>query len=148
MCSSDLDVSVTFVSTDEGGYYQSFLRDVTEDLARMRKLDRLNRFHRFLLRINHEIAGLRDPDQMMKVFCDTAIEQAGFALVWTGAVDEASARIEVRAASGAARDYTSDIQVSTDPSSPFGKGPTALAARERRTMVTSDFLADSRTSPW
>ena len=71
-----------------------------------------------------------------------------WALVWTGAVDEASARIEVRAASGAARDYTSDIQVSTDPSSPFGKGPTALAARERRTMVTSDFLADSRTSPW
>ena len=144
----DVDVSVTHVPGDDGGYFQSFVRDITADLAQTRRLEQLNRFHRFLLKVNHEVAMLRDPNEVMRAFCEAAVLGEMFELVWVGTVDEPSGHVLVRAAAGACAEYVSELTISVDPSSPFGQGATGSAIRERRTMVIADFLNDPRTVAW
>ena len=144
----DLDISAVHSPGDDGGHSFAYLRDISESLALTRRLQRLNLFYAFLTRINHALAGLREPADILRAVCEHAASESGFLLAWGGIIDADGRTVRVVAKAGEAAGYVEGIELSVDPDAPTGRGPTGVALREGRTEVANDFARDPRTAPW
>jgi PAS domain S-box-containing protein/putative nucleotidyltransferase with HDIG domain len=145
----DLDVSTVYVETDDGGgYFYGYLRDIGESLALTSRLRKLTRYYAFQAHVTARIFQLRDGDDILNAFCESAVSEGKFALVWAGMTNEATGMVRVVAASGDAADYVRSIAITTDPALATSRGPTGLAIRDGRSIVANDFQHDPRTAPW
>ena len=144
----DLDVSAVHAPAEDGSHSFAYLRDISESLALTRRLQRLNLFYAFLTRINHALAGLREPAEILRAVCEQAVSGSDFLLAWGGIVDADGRSVRVVAKAGTAAGYAEGIELSVDPATPAGRGPTGVALREGRTEVANDFARDPRTEPW
>ncbi len=122
-------------------------RDITERRAAEAKILRLKNLYAALSRSNEAIIHLVDEEVLFSKICRVAVEQNGFLLAWVGMAGE-DGWVEVKAASGPARDYVDSLRVSVDAARREGQGPTGTAIREGRVFLCNDFLADPVTLPW
>jgi PAS domain S-box-containing protein/putative nucleotidyltransferase with HDIG domain len=146
----DIDLSAIHVPDEDNSrsYIHCFTRDITQALALTNRLERITRHYAFQAHVTTRIFQLRDGDDILRAFCDSAISEGNFALAWAGMVDEATGMVRVVAAAGDAADYARSIVVTTDPALATSQGPTGLAIREGRSVIANDFQNDPRTAPW
>ncbi len=87
-------------------------------------------------------------DQLMQAICRLAVEVGGYQMAWVGMAENDPARsVRPVASAGTEVTYLGTAQISWADVE-RGRGPTGTAIRERRTVVTRDFLSDPRLSPW
>jgi PAS domain S-box-containing protein/putative nucleotidyltransferase with HDIG domain len=144
----DIDTSVVFIEDRGPGHYLGFARDITESKDILRRLERMNLYREFLSHVTARIFGIREPNHILQVFCESAVEQGGFVLAWAGVADHSAGSVTVAASAGKATDYVHTLDITLDPALPTSQGPTGTTIRERRTMVVNDFLDDPHTVPW
>ena len=123
------------------------LLDVSEREGARRRIEHLNRTLSVLSAINQTIVREREPRVMMEIACRVAVQKGGFRLAWVGLRDAPSGTVTPTAWAGAG-DYLKEIEITTDASSPRGRGPTAEALRTGKHAVCNDIGSDPRMSPW
>lgn len=114
----------------------------------LRRIARLNRVYAVLSGINSAILRIRDRHTLLAEACRIAVELGQFRLAWIGLIEENTRRVRPVAAAGAGKAYVEGLHVTLDPDVPEGQGPTALALREGRYVVSNDIAHDSRMAPW
>jgi PAS domain S-box-containing protein/putative nucleotidyltransferase with HDIG domain len=140
----DLDTNVIYLP--EQALFYTYLRDTTESLQMMRKLQRLNAFYVILSRLTESLLGLRDPQDILRTVCIEAAREGRYPLVWVGTLEEASGSIRVDFAEGSHKEAARDLNLSTLASHPGGNGPAGRAWRAQHVVVSNDFLADEKIS--
>lgn len=142
-------VEISLRRIDENGQtlHLGVVRDIGERRTAEAKILRLKNLYAALSQSNEAIIHLVDEEALFPEICRVAVEQNGFLLAWVGMVGEGG-WVEVKAASGPARDYVANLKVRVDGSVPEGRGPTGTAVREGRTFLCNDFMADPATLPW
>ena len=143
-------VEVSSYSIDIRGlrYRQNFIRDITERRRQMEEIYRLNRAYATLSQTNEAIVRIGDRDELFDRICRIATESGKYLGAWIGLIDEATKTLLPAARAGSLDGYIGQLRISTDPASPFGHGPSAIAMREGRPYYLNDFLADPATAPW
>lgn len=97
---------------------------------------------------NQSIAKQLPQAELFQEVCDIAIKFAGFKLAWVGIVDQETQHVIPVARAGSMCDYIDEINVSTNPLLPEGKGPTSIAIRENKSVIISNFLQELRGTTW
>ena len=121
-------------------------RDVTAQHEVQRRLERQNRLHRVLDGVGDTIATTRERQALFDAVCHVIVVEGGFRMAWIGAPD-AAGRIQALARAGSGLDYPDEARISIHDVE-FGRGPTGIAFRERRTAVAMDLTHDPATRPW
>ncbi|MBK9517556.1 MAG: PAS domain S-box protein [Anaeromyxobacter sp.] len=127
-------------------------RDATAAEATARLLqeaDQSARALRLLTACNEALVRAPDEAGLLQEVCRAAVEEGGFRLAWVGQVDEEDGRRVLPVARhGVDEGYVDALVLSTDAADPRGRGPTGVAARERRVVVDQDHAADPDFTPW
>ena len=84
---------------------------------------------------------------LLQSFCRLVVEEAGFRMAWIGIADEEALRVRPAAVAGIDDGYVEGLDIRLDDS-PHGRGPTALAIKERRPAIVQEYESDARTAPW
>jgi len=135
---------------DEDGHFKGYRgigRDVTAQKLAERRAERSARFYRALVATKEMISRESSADAVFAEVCRFGVEQGGLRLAWVGIADPAG-RVVPAARCGDTTGYTDSIVISTDASVPHGRGPTAIAVREGRTVVVNDFAGNATMAPW
>ena len=143
-----VEVSARALEIEGQPYRQSFIRDISERKTAEAQIGRMNRAYATLSETNQAIVRLKDQDELFKVICRISVEYSLYECAWVGLVDAANRRVVPAAVYGKLVDYVRQIKVSTDASTPEGRGPTAQAIREGKPYFCQDFLSDPATEPW
>ncbi len=128
----------------------------------LRRIARLNRVYAVLSGINGAILRIRDRDALLAEACRIAAELGQFRLAWIGLIEEEGGSRQAAqtgagtptryvrpvAAAGPGRAYVEGLHIVLDPHVPEGQGPTALAVREGRYVVSNDIARDPRMALW
>ena len=129
-------------------YYISVVRDITE----RKKFDELRQFQSriyiALLYTNRALLESQTENEIYSRICQIAVEYGEVMLSWVGRIDSETEAITPVVRCGKAEAYLDGLRISTRADVPEGKGPTAIAFREQRTVVVQDFSSDPLTKPW
>ncbi|GEP36494.1 histidine kinase [Nocardioides psychrotolerans] len=141
------EVSLTPVVTDRGSWILCSIADVTDRRATEDRLARVNRDYRTMAALNEAIVLAQDPPQLYAETCRIAIEEGGYLGAWAvrRTLDQG---VETLATAGVLDDYIAHLDISLDPRSRRGNGPTATALRTGQAVYSSDFASDTITLPW
>jgi light-regulated signal transduction histidine kinase (bacteriophytochrome) len=101
-----------------------------------------------LSQANLAIFRIQDDQALFQKICDITSEFGEFVLAWIALEDPARRCLRVAARSGSPLPYLDGIQISLDPESPFGQGPTGTAVRLGRPAVSNDLRLDPVMAPW
>jgi GAF domain-containing protein len=85
--------------------------------------------------------------QLFERTCQAAVEVECMRFAWVGWVDRPNSRVVPLTMAGHGYGYLDDIFI-TLGNSPYGRGPTARAAREGRPRATYDMSRDPDYWPW
>jgi diguanylate cyclase (GGDEF)-like protein/PAS domain S-box-containing protein len=123
------------------------------DLAQARldseaRLKRLTRLYAALSACNQAIVRCATEAEMLAQVCRAAVEHGGLKLAWIGRVDTQAGRVEPVVSFGEGEAYLQGIQISLDPDSPFGQGPTGVMVRQDQPFWCQDFQHNPLTAPW
>ena len=135
---------------DEAGHFNGYRgvgTDVTAKKLTERRAERSARFYRALVATKEMISRESTAEAVFAEVCRFGVEEGGLRLAWVGIADPAG-RVVPAAGCGDTSGYTDSIVISTDASVPEGRGPTAIAVREGRTVVVNEFLGSAMTAPW
>jgi PAS domain S-box-containing protein len=143
-----VEVSARAIEIQGKRYRQSFIRDITERRRQEDEIRRLTRAYATLSQTNEAIVRIADRDELFDRVCRIAVESGGYLGAWIGLVDEAAKALVPVASAGRLDDYVRQLHIVTDPDSPAGRGPSAIALHEGRAYYCDDFLADPATAPW
>jgi len=125
-----------------------FVTHLQEREKALKEISRFNRLYLLLREINQLIFVEREStDKLFQDACNILQKDGGFQLVWIGLIDHEKEEIIPVAAAGE-RKYLTGIKITTDPDTPEGRGPTALAIRTGEPVVIEDTETDSRFEPW
>ena len=124
------------------------VRDITARKHDEVEITRLNRLYAVLSEANQSVVKCRSPDELLTRVCRAAVDKGGFRLAWVGWGEPADNRIRPVVQAGQAAGYLDQIEISTDPATPSGRGPAGTAYREARPVVIDDFQRDGSTAPW
>ncbi len=106
------------------------------------------RLYAVLSAINQAITtGLTDEQNLFQTVCDICVEEGEFPLAWIGLVEKKSGKVIPVAASGKTG-YLEGIEVSTDPKSPTGRGPTGDAIRRGEISLCRNIVRERRMKAW
>lgn len=114
----------------------------------LHRIARLNRVYAVISGINGAILRIRDRDALLAEACRIAVEQGQFRLAWIGLIEEDTQCVRPVAAAGEGKAYVEGLHITLDPGLPEGQGPTAVALREGRYVVSNDIASDPRMAPW
>ncbi len=143
-----VEVSSRGIDVDGVRHKESFVRDISSRRAAEAELRRSNAAYATLAATNQAIVRVRAAAALFGSICRVAAEFGGYPGAWVGVADEASRRIVPVAIAGTIDDYIRQLEISTDPAEPKGRGPTALALRHGSPYYCDDLLADPATAPW
>lgn len=143
----DVEVSVKH-NPARTEHFNAHVRDISAEMAQRLKLDRLGRFKTLLELANDAIVRQEPAEKVQRLVCERAVELLDLPLVWMGLEDRETRIVAPRIWAGRATAYAEQLRISTDPDSPHGKGPSAVAIRTGQPFVVNDFLAADATAPW
>ena len=124
------------------------LRDVSERKAAEARIRRLTNLYAALSQCNQAIVRCADEDELFPIICRDAVEFGGMKMAWIGLVEPASGIVRPAACFGEGTEFLHEVFKSTDPASPYGHGPVAIAIRERRPYWCQDYQRDPATAAW
>ena len=111
------------------------------------RMQRLTRFYSGLTRCSQAIVHSRSEAELFEQICRIAVKSAGLVMAWIGLIDPASQMVRPVKVCADASGYLGAIQISIEASTPYGRGPTGTAIRERRPMWCQTF-DDITMDPW
>ena len=111
-----------------------------------RRAERLTRIYATLSKANEAIVRIRQRLPLLERVCRVLVEQGRLRMAWVGEIDQDGWVVPV-AHAAAAQGYFDSIRISARDV-PEGRGPTGIAARERRHVFTTDIATDERMAPW
>jgi PAS domain S-box-containing protein len=123
-------------------------RDEREREAAEGRIRSLGRLYLALSQTNQAILRIREEPALFQRICDISAEFGEFMLTWIGVEAADRRELDVVASSGPARGALDGIRISTDPESPWGRGPAASAVREGRPVIVRDYPTDPGTFDW
>ncbi len=123
-------------------------RDFTATRANRQEITRLNKVYTTISRVNNAMIHIRDRHKLLTEVCRILVREGGYMLAWVGLRDPVTNRICPDAVEGDCVDYISKVEISTDPKSPFGGGPTGRCFQSGVTCICNDFLSDPTTLAW
>ena len=144
----DLSISVSVLRDRDGERFVGFLRDITEQRATQRRLERYNRLYAFLNRTSEQLFQTRTRSDAFDAVCRIAVEEGDFRLSWVGLVDESAGLVRPVSMSGSASESARALCVTSAPTLPSSQGPTGRAIREVAPVVTDDLASSPHTPQW
>lgn len=142
-----VEVSHTPVVTERGSWVLCSIADISGRRATEDRLARVNRDYRTMAALNQAIVLAQGPQELYAETCRIAVEEGGYLGAWV-ARRTLHGSIETLATAGGLDDYIAQLDITLDPSSPRGNGPTATALRTGQAVYSSDFIGDAITAPW
>ena len=121
-------------------------RDVTRRVLAERRAERFTRIYATLSKADEAIVRIRQGLPLFEQVCRVLVEQGRLRMAWVGEIDDDGWIVPV-ARAGAVHGYFDSIRISV-LDVPEGRGPTGIAARERRHVFTTDIATDERMAPW
>ncbi len=144
----DIDSTATYVPDLAMGHFYLVIRDVTDELAKRRRLERLNNLHNLLEKSHQILLRLEEPRQIVEEIGKSVALDPHIVLVWTGWVDREAGTIRTLSAMGPASGYAENLNITFESDLPTSRGPAGRAVRERRLVVAKWFQKDETTEPW
>ncbi|MGZ4496989.1 MAG: GAF domain-containing protein [Nocardioides sp.] len=141
-----VDIGLTPSRTPDGLWTIATIVDVTEQLATQEALRLLNRAYLTLARFNEAIVRAGSAEELYAAMCAVAVEQGGYLGAWVGR--RGPGGLVAVATAGSLDDYIERLEISLDPDSPRGQGPTGRAMRTGEPQYSSDYVHDATTQPW
>ena len=145
-------IQVEFVSNSydcEGvKVIQCNIRDITERKALEQKIQRHTQLYAALSQCNKAIVRSADQQQLFLQICRAAVDYGGMKTAFVGLIDTKTQLLHTVANFGEGAAQLSDIKVSADPASPYGRGPISMAIRDHQPYWCQDFLHDPLNAPW
>lgn len=133
------------------GFEPTFIvlsRDITERKRAKQKIERLSRLYAALSQCNQAILRCYNEAELFPILCRDAVNFGGMKMAWIGVVDPADQLIKPVASFGSGTEYLACIELSVDPASPQGQGPSGIAMRQDQPFWCQDFLNDPAIQPW
>jgi signal transduction histidine kinase/PAS domain-containing protein len=121
-------------------------RDVTRRVLAERRAERFTLIYATLSRADEAIVRIRERLALFERVCRVLVEEGRLRMAWVGEIDEDGWIVPV-AHAGPVQGYFDSIRISVREV-PEGRGPTGIAARERRHVFTTDVATDERMAPW
>lgn len=126
-----------------------FVKDVTENKKAEAKIIKANRLYSFISQMNQMIVRVTDEESLFREACSIAVEVGKFEMSWFGIVNEKTKSVEPVMVAGENRGYLTNIKtITTDDSSPQGRGPGARAIKNKKYVVCNDIENDEIMRPW
>ena len=122
--------------------------DITERKQSELKIKRLSNLYEALSRCNLAIVHCTSKEELFAQVCRDTVIFGGLKMAWIGLVDVLSKQVKLAAVYGDERGYLKDINISSDPDSPFGQGPIGTSIRENTPYWCQDFINDPHTLSW
>ena len=145
----DLTARVTISGHDEVTRLANSFNSMADAIAGHEKqMLRLNNIYAALSNTNQTIVRVDDEAVLLDRVCHIAVEHGRLSMAWLGRADPETHLFKVISAFGNGLDYLQGIEISADPASPFGNGPSGTAWRTQKAVVVEEFGADKLTSPW
>ena len=137
------DVRLTPLDTEDGVRVAVAVWDITQRRAREGHLEYLGRVYLSLVQMYEAIVRAPDEAALFSESCRIAVE-AGYLGAWIARVDHRG--VVRRAAShGDIEDFLDRFELTLDPDTEEGQGPSARALREGRPVFSSEFRHDPAT---
>jgi PAS domain S-box-containing protein len=126
----------------------SSVEDITRHKQDEQKIRRLTNLYAALSKCNEAISHCKSEDMLFQQICQVIVNFGGLLMAWVGLTDPTTGLVIIVAKSGQGIGYLEEIQISANHDSPFGKGPTGIAIRNKCQVWSQDFLNDPLTSAW
>lgn len=123
------------------------VRDVSDRVADQVKIRNLLRTYTVLSDVNQTIVRERDPLRLFEEVCRIAVEGGGFRMAWVGMLDAGTGIVRPLSSAGHVDGYLDTLSIDISDHA-HGRGPTATAVRERRSVVCNDIEHDPAMAPW
>ncbi len=123
-------------------------RDITDGKQAEQKLRRINQTLQALSACTDRMMRASDESGMLQQVCDAVIEVGGYRMAWVGyAEHDQNKSVRPVANCGMEAGYLLTANI-TWADVDRGRGPTGVAVRTGKTVVSRDFAEDSRLGPW
>ena len=122
-------------------------RDITERKLAAERVAKLNRLYATLSGINLAIVRSTTAVELFERVCQVAVEQGRFDMAWIGTIDPAQRMIMPVVQRGLSPEILVSIRDSIGPILQ-GRGRTATAIREGRTIYSNDDAVELASTPW
>jgi len=141
-----VEINSGVIQTAQGTFVQSIIRDITERKAAQARENRLTNIHRALSATNEAIIHADSEASLLPLVCRIAVESGGMKTAWIGIPDKDGCFVP--SASDGETGFLGEIMTYTSSERPEGRGPSGIAFRQGRPVVTSDFSEGGVLGPW
>ncbi len=141
----DVDVSARYLRDAGGNRSVAFVRDITEQLATQRRIERTNRLYGFLSHTSEVIYSAPTVEDALQGLCDAAVRDGLFVLSGVGVIDREAGVMRVRHAAGREGERTLGLTLSLDPEGPDRHEPGLRAYTAGAPVVVNDYHRDAAT---
>ncbi|MFV5688081.1 PAS domain S-box protein [Flavobacterium sp. ZT3R25] len=125
------------------------ITDITESVLAEQKLIKANRLYLFISQINQMIVRTTDEETLFSETCAIAVSLGKFKLAWIGMIDSETKKVVPVMFAGEDQGYLSTIKtISMEYIPPEGRGPTATAIKEGKSVICNDIENDLRMLLW
>lgn len=130
------------------GTYVVLSRDIQARKEAEAALGRQVRFYRVLSRCGRAMESANSRLEMLKAVCQEAVSTGDLTMAWAGFLDADTSLVQPVAMAGEGLPYLEGLQISADPHSPYGQGPTGRCLRSGQPYWCQDFCHDPATAAW
>lgn len=142
-----VEVHLSVYIIDGNPIILALAHDITSRKQAERRQERLTKLYRALSEINQAIVRMDEENKLFPLVCKMAVDFGGLKMAWVGQLNEKSGLIEPACSYGSGADYLTGIVISASDDIPEGRGPVAMAFRENKVVIVSDFQVNSITKP-
>ena len=137
------------VFNDSSGEQRGYLivRDMSDRKEAERRLKRLNRFNTAFRRVSQAIARSREPGELYRELCNSAVRDGGLRMAGV-LLHDGEGPMRVVASDGAQLGYFDQVIISAETDSPFGRGPAGRVVQSGNSYVCNDFIEADMGRPW
>ncbi len=125
----------------------NFLTDITERKKEEEKIRKLYSLQETACRINQTLLRIKNERELFQRICNLLVRIKDFKFAWIGFLREGTYSIIPVAKAGFERGYLSSIKIRWD-NSEYGKEPTGMAIKMRKTFVVNNIEDDPQYAPW
>lgn len=136
-----VEVSARLILLEGEPLVLSFIRDVTERVARDRELTRMTQIYAALMHLGQAIVWSRSQEVLLDKVCEVLVDHGGFALAGIAWREPQTGRVEVAAQYGDLAGFQDFLRRWQGPF-PHPKGPVGMALQEGCPCVVNNLLAE------
>ena len=138
---------LTRFATERGTLLVVTANDLGPSEEAERRQRRTSRAYLTLVRITQAVARASTEHDVYDAACRAAVEEGEYLGAWVCRPGP-DHTVVTESRAGGLDAYIDSLDISTDPDSPRGRGPTARALRTGRPYFATDFHGDAATGPW